>query len=58
VRKRLGPYKRIRRIEFSELPKTISGKIRRVELRAVESEARALGSRRENEYWEEDFTEL
>jgi hypothetical protein len=24
----------------------------------VESEARALGSRRENEYWEEDFTEL
>jgi acetyl-CoA synthetase len=58
VRKRLGPYKRIRRLEFAELPKTISGKIRRVELRAVESDARALGSRRENEYWEEDFTEL
>ena len=27
------PYKRIRRLEFAELPKTISGKIRRVELR-------------------------
>jgi acetyl-CoA synthetase len=29
----LAPYKRIRRLEFAELPKTISGKIRRVELR-------------------------
>ncbi|MFE1790055.1 AMP-binding protein [Streptomyces sp. NPDC059525] len=29
----LSPYKRIRRIEFAELPKTVSGKIRRVELR-------------------------
>ena len=33
LRDRLAPYKRIRRIEFSDLPKTISGKIRRVELR-------------------------
>src|SRR5689334_22374 len=33
-RENLAPYKRIRRIEFAELPKTISGKIRRVELRA------------------------
>jgi acetyl-CoA synthetase len=32
-REHLAPYKRIRRIEFAELPKTISGKIRRVELR-------------------------
>ncbi|CAL9579343.1 Acetyl-coenzyme A synthetase [Streptomyces sp. enrichment culture] len=31
----LSPYKRIRRIEFAELPKTVSGKIRRVELRAL-----------------------
>ena len=31
-------YKRIRRIEFTELPKTISGKIRRVELRTRELE--------------------
>ena len=58
VRKRLGPYKRIRRVEFSELPKTISGKIRRVQLRAVELEERGLGSRRPNEFWEEDFTDL
>jgi len=36
MRERLAPYKRVRRIEFSELPKTISGKIRRVELRAAE----------------------
>ncbi|TDW93257.1 acetyl-CoA synthetase [Kribbella pratensis] len=36
-REHLAPYKRIRRIEFAELPKTISGKIRRVELRADET---------------------
>ncbi|MFG2642026.1 AMP-binding protein [Streptomyces sp. NPDC048370] len=29
----LAPYKRLRRIEFAELPKTVSGKIRRIELR-------------------------
>jgi acetyl-CoA synthetase len=33
-RERVAPYKRIRRVEFGDLPKTISGKIRRVELRA------------------------
>ncbi len=32
-RRRLAPYQRIRRLEFFELPKTISGKIRRVDLR-------------------------
>lgn len=58
VRGRLGPYKRIRRIEFSELPKTISGKIRRVQLRAVEKEQRPPGGRRETEFWEEDFSDL
>ena len=36
-RAHLAPYKRIRRLEFAELPKTISGKIRRVELRADEA---------------------
>jgi len=56
VRHRLAPYKRIRRIEFSELPKTISGKIRRVQLRVMESEPR--WERRAGEYWEEDFTDL
>ncbi len=38
ARAQLAPYKRIRRIEFYELPKTISGKIRRVELRAREEQ--------------------
>jgi acetyl-CoA synthetase len=54
ARERLAPYKRIRRIEFRELPKTISGKIRRVELRkqeAARSAAGAVGV----EYREEDF---
>jgi acetyl-CoA synthetase len=40
-RARLAPYQRIRRLEFGTLPKTISGKIRRVELRLVEAEFRA-----------------
>ncbi len=39
------PFKRIRRLEFAELPKTISGKIRRVELRRLEAERRARGER-------------
>jgi acetyl-CoA synthetase len=54
VRDRVPGYKRIRRIEFGDLPKTISGKIRRVELRAQENEAR--GTRGVTEFWEEDFT--
>jgi len=37
-RAELAPYKRIRRLEFAELPKTISGKIRRVELRGREAQ--------------------
>ncbi|MFD4629092.1 AMP-binding protein [Streptomyces sp. NPDC058284] len=45
----LAPYKRLRRLEFGALPKTVSGKIRRVELR----EATAAGS--DAEYREEDF---
>src|SRR3984957_6133712 len=35
LRTALAPFKRVRRIEFAELPKTISGKIRRVELRTA-----------------------
>ena len=38
ARENLAPFLRVRRIEFYELPKTISGKIRRVELRAREEE--------------------
>jgi acetyl-CoA synthetase len=56
VRKSMAPYKRPRIIEFvDELPKTISGKIRRVELRRIERERRARGERAPNEYFEEDF---
>ena len=36
ARGRLAPFQRIRRVEFMDLPKTISGKIRRVELRERE----------------------
>ena len=54
-RNTLAPYKRIRRLEFAELPKTISGKIRRVELRQAESRRRASGQRGEHEFFEEDF---
>jgi acetyl-CoA synthetase len=54
-RERVAPYKRIRRIEFSDLPKTISGKIRRVELRGQETEPREP-VRGVTEFWEEDFT--
>jgi acetyl-CoA synthetase len=51
-RERLAPFKRVRRIEFGELPKTISGKIRRVQLRAAENvSGRAKGA---SEFWEED----
>ena len=39
----LAPYQRIRRIEFIELPKTTSGKIRRVDLRARENNAAPSG---------------
>jgi acetyl-CoA synthetase len=53
AREQLAPYKRIRRLEFAELPKTISGKIRRVQLRAQEH----AGARRA-EFREEDFPEL
>jgi acetyl-CoA synthetase len=52
-REKLAPYKRIRRLQFTDLPKTISGKIRRVELRNQEAEH--TGVRPEGEYREEDF---
>ena len=54
-RTRLAPYLRIRRLEFADLPKTISGKIRRVELRRAEEQA---ATRREGEFREEDFPDL
>jgi acetyl-CoA synthetase len=55
VRERVSPYKRIRRLEFAALPKTISGKIRRVELREFELARAATAARRPHEFWEEDL---
>jgi acetyl-CoA synthetase len=55
----LAPFKRVRRLEFAELPKTISGKIRRVELRGIEEQRRG-GDRYDPqarfgvEFWIED----
>ena len=58
LKNNLAPFKRIRRLEFSDLPKTISGKIRRVELRSVEATKRASGEKGNMEFFEEDFPEL
>jgi acetyl-CoA synthetase len=58
LRGRLAPYKRVRRLEFSDLPKTISGKIRRVELRRTEEDRASAGTRDTGEFREEDFPEL
>jgi len=56
-RDHLASYQRIRRIEFAELPKTISGKIRRVELRADEASKVESGSDTQHAYDEADFKE-
>jgi len=58
VRARVPPFKRIRRVEFAELPKTISGKIRRVDLRLAERRRAAEGVRSPLAFAEEDFPEL
>jgi acetyl-CoA synthetase len=58
LRTRLAPYKRVRRIEFCDLPKTISGKIRRAELRQQEMMRQREGVRGAAEFWEDDFPEL
>lgn len=63
AREHLAPYKRVRRLAFGELPKTISGKIRRVELRRAE-QARAGSSgadeaasdRPDGEFRDSDFS--
>jgi acetyl-CoA synthetase len=56
---RLAPFKRIRRIELvTELPKTISGKIRRVQLRRLEHDNDRNSSLRGAEFREEDFPEF
>ena len=59
VHSRLAPFKRIRRIELvTELPKTISGKIRRVQLRRLEHDNDRKDALRGKEFREEDFPEL
>jgi acetyl-CoA synthetase len=56
AREHLPPYLRVRRLEFAELPKTISGKIRRVELRAREDER--AEERIDGEWRDDQFPEL
>jgi len=58
LRETLAPFKRVRRLEFADLPKTISGKIRRVELRQQEELRAKQGERAAEEFREEDFPEL
>jgi acetyl-CoA synthetase len=59
VQARLAPFKRIRRLELvAELPKTISGKIRRVQLRRLEQEDDRASPLRGREFREEEFPEL
>ena len=57
ARSRLAPFQRVRRVEFMELPKTISGKIRRVELRERE-ESLAIGVIVASEWRDDQFPEL
>jgi acetyl-CoA synthetase len=57
AREHLAPYQRIRRVEFFDLPKTISGKIRRVDLRHREERA-ALGELAVVEWRDDQFPEL
>jgi acetyl-CoA synthetase len=58
TRDKLASYKRIRRLEFAELPKTISGKIRRVDLRTTEAKHQASQERGALAFAEEDFPDL
>lgn len=59
LQERLAPFKRIRRLELvTELPKTISGKIRRVQLRRLEHDDNRTDNLRGVEFREEDFPEL
>ena len=56
AREHLPPYLRVRRLEFAELPKTISGKIRRVELRGREDEH--ADQRIDGEWRDDQFPDL
>ncbi len=58
AREHLAPWQRVRRLEFAELPKTISGKIRRVELRAREQDAGAAATGAGREWRDDQFPGL
>ncbi|MBB6120744.1 AMP-binding protein [Nocardiopsis algeriensis] len=60
ARGRLSPYKRVRRLEFAALPKSVAGKIRRVQMRRTEAARGTIpeGERHPHEYWEEDLPGL
>ncbi len=55
VRERVSGYKLVRRLEFADLPKTISGKIRRVELRVQENNRSGQGARNAAEFIEAEL---
>jgi acetyl-CoA synthetase len=55
AKEKLAAYKRVRKLEFGELPKTISGKIRRAELRKIEAQRVKDGQRGSLEFWLKDF---
>ena len=50
ARENLAPFQRIRRLEFFELPKTVSGKIRRVDLRTREEQGVETGEWRDDQF--------
>jgi len=59
TRQRMAPYKRPRIIQFvNELPKTVSGKIKRTDLRKLETDQRRSPTRNKDEYFESDFAEV
>jgi acetyl-CoA synthetase len=58
ARENLSPWQRVRRLEFAELPKTISGKIRRVELRAREDERAGGQAAAPGEWRDDQFPQL
>jgi len=55
AKEKLAAYKRVRKLEFGELPKTVSGKIRRAELRKMEAQRVSDGQRGALEFWLRDF---
>jgi acetyl-CoA synthetase len=58
AREHLAPFQRVRRLEFADLPKTISGKIRRVDLRRQETERADAAAPVTTEWRDDQFPEL